>query len=324
MIRMTLIKTEDSKYLIPISTFDYCKLDGKTLEEICSLYPGRKGGAYKLDKFSRYLQEQHSLTIKCYVKTILKINWPKCPITQEETGYKVSGRGLTISKFKRGRISKSHCLKFNEACQKMSKKRTGSGNPMFGKKPWNGELEKGHPYRNAMASFRKGSKATDKTKIAQSESAKKRRIHGHTGHKHSQETIAKLRQNTARLWAEGRFNRTSSIHIKVREFLKQLDLSENFEEEYQVKYFSMDFAFPARKLAIECQGTYFHIDPRVYKNGPINAIQRRNFGRDKAKKKICCNQEGWAIIELWEQEIRNDEFKKTLLCKLSELSLLNH
>lgn len=30
-----------------------------------------------------------------------------------------------------------------------------------------------------------------------------------------------------------------------------------FQEEYQVKYFSLDFAFIKDKVGIECQGTFF-------------------------------------------------------------------
>ena len=177
--------------------------------------------------------------------------------------------------------------------------------------------------RHAGSESKKGKKASEETKKKQSESARARVVHGHTGHKHSKKTKLKLREKTALLWASGVFNRTTSIHLKVRTFLQELSLKEEVREEYQVKYFSMDFAFPKAKIAIECQGTYFHIDPRIYPNGPIDAIQRRNFGRDKAKKKICESQEGWIIIELWETEINDGSFKKILLCKLLELKLLN-
>ena len=108
----------------------------------------------------------------------------------------------------------------------------------------------------------------------------------------------------------------------MREFLKTLNLKEPFKEEFQVKYFSMDFAFQNAKVAIECQGTYFHVDSRIYPNGPINAMQRRNFGRDKVKKQLC-EKEGWIIIPIWETEINDEQFKNILLCELSKLNLLN-
>lgn len=125
------------------------------------------------------------------------------------------------------------------------------------------------------------------------------------------------------MWSEGKFNRVSSIQIKLREFLQSLNLKEQFKEEHQVKYYSIDFAFPLAKVAIECQGTYFHIDPRVYPNGPETKMQRQNKGRDKAKHKLLCENWGWRLMEVWEIEINNDEFKEQVKCKLKELGLLN-
>ena len=107
----------------------------------------------------------------------------------------------------------------------------------------------------------------------------------------------------------------------MREFLQTLDLIENPVEEYQIKYFSADFAFPEHKIAIECQGQYYHVDPRVYPNGPKTAVQRRNFGRDKAKKKYL-DMKGWIMLEAWEAEINDGSFKEDILCKLKELKLL--
>ena len=164
---------------------------------------------------------------------------------------------------------------------------------------------------------------SDVTKKKQSDSAKKRLIHGHTGHKHSATTIRKLRAHTAALWASGRFAGVSSIHIKMRDFLNTLTLVEPYQEEYQVGYFSMDFAFPLHKIAIECQGTFFHVDPRIYSDGPINAIQRRNFGRDKVKR-LLTKRKGWTIIEVWETEINDGSFKKTLQKELSNYAIIKN
>lgn len=167
-----------------------------------------------------------------------------------------------------------------------------------------------------------GKKTSEEVKSKQSASAKTRKIHGHTGKKHSEETIEILREKTAERYRDGTFKRETSIHLKVREFLSQLDLACSPEEEFTLKYFSLDFAFPDKKLAIECQGTYFHIDPRFYPNGPVSKVQRRNFGRDVAKKKYL-DRMGWTMLELWETEINNGQFTDILTCKLQELNLLN-
>lgn len=312
----------NSPNLIKANLFDICKIDGKTKQEIIRMYYGREYGAYYLDKFNRHIKTFHKIDIKEYCKKYLDVIWPLCPISKEEVGFKICGAGLILSKFKKGRINKEFSPKFAKFCERISKERKGSGNPMFGKQAWNAGLDRTDPRIDKIAAAREGSTISEETRAKQSESGKKRLIHGHTGHKHSPETKENLRLNTAKLWASGKFNRTSSIHLKVKEYLNTLNLNQKYEEEYQVKYFSMDFAFPEAKVAIEVQGTYFHVDPRVYPNGPINSTQRRNFGRDKAKK-IVCSREGWYIIELWETEINDGQFKQFLLCRLLELNLLN-
>jgi len=49
--------------------------------------------------------------------------------------------------------------------------------------------------------------------------------------------------------------------------------------------------------------------------------KKRNFGRDKAKKAYL-KKLGWAIIELWETEINDGQFKEILKCELQKLKRL--
>ncbi|RTK98202.1 MAG: hypothetical protein EKK57_12285 [Proteobacteria bacterium] len=319
---MRTINIPASTHFIPIDKFDICLIDNKLKVEIIKTYPTRADGAYYLDKFSNYLRDNHSISLRDYCIEYLKFEWPKCPVKKELTGYKICGAGLRISQFNRGGITKETCPNFNKSCELASKNRMGSGNPMHGKKPWNKGIGLENPIIASVAAKNRGIKRSQETIEKLSNSAKARKIHGHTGCKHSIETRNKLRENTARLWAEGVFNKTTSIHLKVREYLNSLNLIHEFTEEHQLVYFSLDFAFPSVKVAIECQGTYYHVDPRKYPNGPTNAMQKRNFGRDIAKRKFCCDQLGWTIIELWETEINNGEFRQNLLCKLQELNLL--
>jgi G:T-mismatch repair DNA endonuclease (very short patch repair protein) len=315
---MRIIKTHDNKRLIPISEFEVCKIDDLTRKEIIKQFPTRADGAYYLDKFKNHLLKNHKLSLVDYLKMHLD-EYPKCLETGEDVNFTIKGSGLVFSNFKLGRgINKQTNEKFKRHCEKMSQDRMGVGNPMFGKIPWNKNNEE---FANKMRSLRLGEKTSTETRKKQSESALKRKIHGHTGKKHSIETINKLREITSKRFSDGVFTRETSIHIKVRNFLNTLCLKQDFIEEFHIKYFSLDFAFPDIKLAIECQGTYFHIDPRFYPNGPQSKIQKRNFGRDVSKKKYL-DKNGWALLELWETEINNDEFKEILICKLQELNLL--
>jgi hypothetical protein len=319
---MNIIKTEDSISYIPKDTFKTCLLDGRTDKFIIDCYPVRKDGAYYLDKFQNYLKDNYQIGLKEYCLDVLKVVWPRCPISNEEVGFKISGKGMIFSRFKKGKVNKEHCPKFAEACEKASLGRRGEGNPMFGKKAWNKGLSSEDERVKKVANAITGIKRSEETREKQRQKRKSHPLKARHTSPHSKETKNKIRINTAKMWGSGAFNRVTSIHKKVREFLESLDLKCKWVEEYQVWYFSLDFAFPDSKIGIECQGTYFHIDPRIYPNGPIDAIQRRNFGRDNAKKKIVCDREGWTIIELWETEIKDGSFQDILMLKLKELKLI--
>lgn len=323
---MKIIETLNLRKLIPSDYFNICKIDKFTRKQILEWYKKeevtKRKSVYFLDKFEYHIK-QYNITLKEYCKKYLEIDWPTCPISNKEVGFKICGKGLMLSKFAVA-PNKEFCPKFKEWCDRMSIERAGKGNPVFGKKAWNSGLTSELDMRvKKCAEKRIGHKISEETRLKQSKAMYKRIEKNGPLHAipHSSETCEKLRKHTANLWATGIFRKVTSIHIKIREFLKTLNLKETPQEEYQVKYYSLDFALPDHKVGIECQGTYFHIDPRIYPNGPKDKIQRRNFGRDKAKKTYLTNK-GWIIIESWETEINDGSFKNHILCKLKELNLL--
>jgi len=324
---MKIIENADLVRIIPIEYFNVCLLDNKTREEISKMFTKtevtKHKSCYYLDKFNHYLKTIHNLDMKEYCKKYLENEWPRCPINNEEVGFKLNGKGIMLSRFV-STVTKEYSPKFKEACERFSIERKGDGNPMYGKDSWNKGLTKEtNEILREMGERGKGRKQSEAQKEKNRQHMLRRLANGEVLHNtpHSEETKEFLRRNTAALWARGVFNRVTSIHIKMREFLQTLDLIENPVEEYQIKYFSSDFAFPEHKIAIECQGQYYHVDPRVYPNGPKTAVQRRNFGRDKAKKKYL-DMKGWIMLEAWEAEINDGSFKEDILCKLKELKLL--
>lgn len=64
-----------------------------------------------------------------------------------------------------------------------------------------------------------------------------------------------------------------------------------------------DFFLTVHKVAIEVNGTYWHCDPRVYKDGPQYTTQRRNI-RSWNRKMRYCEQLGIHVIVLWEKDLR--------------------
>lgn len=311
--------------LISINNFDKCLIDGLLKSEITSRFPSRKDGAYYLNKFQNHIRVSHNIhSLKEYCKTYLNVNWPKCPTTGKEVGYIVSGKGLILSTFAKGGINKTNCPNFRKGCEKLSKERMGAGNPMFGAVPWNNGLTKEtNESVKRVSEKRMGWNPSESTRAKFREVRRLSPLKARHTTPHSEETKNKCRKATARRWAEGAFNRVTSIEKKTQEFLASILLNSKFVFQHQIDYFTVDFAFPDKKVAIECQGSFFHVDPRLYPNGPICAIQRRNFGRDRAKRKWVVDKMGWTVIELWETEINDGSFKEYLRCELQRLGLLN-
>lgn len=303
--------------------FDTCLISGWTKEQIRRKYPSRLDGAYYMNKFDNHLKNDCGITLKDYVKQFLKESWPTCPINGEELGFKLNGKGIVFSRFVAG-VTKEFSPKFKEACERFSKERVGSGNPMFQKEAWNKNIADDHPWKIALRERNTGRVNSEETIQKFKDARKKHPLKARHTQKHSEESKQKCREGTAKGWSEGRFNKKTSIEIKVEDFLTEINsklADHNWIFQHLEKYYTLDFAFPDAKVGIECQGTFFHIDPRVYPNGPMCAIQRRNIGRDKAKRKYLTDR-GWTIIELWEIEINDGRFKEQLICELQKLNLI--
>lgn len=315
---MSIIKSFNSTNIIPIDIFYICKIDQASKEQIISLFPSRDNGAYYLDKFINYLKKYHNISIKEYIEKFYQEEWPLCPVSNEPVGYKTSGSGLIFSKFKKGKINKTHCLAFKEACEKMSKNRLGVKNPMYGKKAWNHGLTKETDPKVALvAKNRIGIKFSESSKSKMKEARKNHPLKARHTTKHTEESKEKMRIATSKRWENGDFSfRKTTIEKKVETWL----LDNNFDFQYQVSIngFVADFACPFKKIIIECQGDFFHCNPKIYKYvKPIYEVQKRNVYRDSIKKKVYLDN-GWRLIEIWESDVNSGEFKTILECELKK------
>jgi very-short-patch-repair endonuclease len=310
---------KNGKRVLHASNFETCLLDGKTKEEIWKLYPKVSNwkNEYYIQKFIYHLKEVHNIEIQAYVERFFDFQWKK--MGGVYNGYKIMGNSIIESSFQIGKVNKDNCENFKKGCEKLSNDRKGSSNPMYGKNPWNKGLDKSHPAIKKMAEKRKGTKATLETRKKQSEARAKHPLKARHTTPHTEESKMKMREATAKRYTDGTFNRKSSIHIKVENFLKSIGLKH--ESEYYIKYYSIDIAFNDKKLAIEIQGDFFHSNPKLYPDGPICNIQKRNFYNDSKKHKYL-KEQGWQLLELWESEINDDTYKEKLICKLKELKIL--
>jgi len=315
---MSIFKDEGLKKIIQIDTFNYCKIDNKTKKEITNLFPSRKDGVYYLNKFINYLWKYHKISIQEYIEKYFNEKWPICPISKELVGYKTTGTGLILSKFKRGKINKNNSIAFKKACEKLSQERLGKKNPMYGKKAWNSGLTKDTDERIKKISTRRtgikfSANHRNKLKKARAEHPLKAR---HIN-KHTQDSKEKMRKATINRWKVGEFSfKITSIEKKVDQWLKNNSI--NYIFQHSIGGFVADFACLDQKIIIECQGDFFHCNPAIEKYAePKYDIQKRNLYRDKIKKQKYKDL-GWKLIELWECDINSGEFKNILKCELKK------
>lgn len=274
-----------------------------------------------------YLSEIADYYYQCeYEKNILEVlsNYyeiPKCPVTGGLVSYKLAG-SILFGKYSSDcdvsdmtKYIAENNENYKAHVDRMKVERKGGGNPMYGATAWNDGLTKETDERiKKISEDRKGIEFSDETLARMSESAKVREVHGHTGHKHSEETKQILREKTIARFKKGKFPQTNSLpHREVRKVLEELYgvAGEDFEEEFS--YGGFVFDFKVGKFLIEVQGDYFHCNPDTRHAIPKSDMQRNNLKRDNRKRKVVAKKGEYQLIEVWENDIIND-IEKIKLC----------
>jgi len=106
----------------------------------------------------------------------------------------------------------------------------------------------------------------------------------------------------------------TSIEIKVENYLKQIGADFKYNFIYK-NYYQFDFLIKDKNIIIETHGDYWHANPLIYSNieegkKRLNETQEYKIGLDKLKKEYIGND--YKIIYLWETDIKNNNFIKTL------------
>lgn len=122
------------------------------------------------------------------------------------------------------------------------------------------------------------------------------------GKKHSKDTIKKIRDARAK---QNFSFYNSSIELKIQEFLKKLGIEyithfciNEIEHSY-----SCDIFIPSEKMVIECDGNYFHGNPKLFPQEKLNQKQMEQKERDAFRNKEL-KEKGYKVLRLWENEIR--------------------
>lgn len=303
--------TQSINYEIDRQLWQNCEICGKDIKTIKTEIGG--SNEYFSRAFNKHLKE-HSIDLTTYFYEKIKIPKIKCPCGICDQNLNITYKGAKIV-YRKMSCGRNDGIKIWSEQAKISRK--GSGNPMFGKTAWNKNLDISHPTIKKISEKRKGIKVSQETKKRQSESAKKRLIHGHTGFKHSEENKKKFRENTLNMIKEGKFKQNKSKpFLLFREIL--IELNSKFEEEYIIWPFTFDFKVD--EILFEIDGDYFHSNPKIYPNGPQTKTQKINSANDQ-RKNIFCKNKSIKLIRFWECDIINN--KEEIKCKVKKLLELN-
>ena len=109
----------------------------------------------------------------------------------------------------------------------------------------------------------------------------------------SRENIIKRLKNREMPFKETKIEKAIARELSKRNI--------NFISQYPIgKSFVCDFALPEYKIIIECDGDYWHANPKLYNK--LNKIQERKVKTDKFKDKYL-EKEGWKVLRFFESDI---------------------
>lgn len=75
-----------------------------------------------------------------------------------------------------------------------------------------------------------------------------------------------------------------------------------------LKKFSLDFAIPSKRIAIECDGDYWHSNPDIYCQHNLSEQQKEIKQRDLNKDREL-RENGWIVLRFFETDINKDTKK---------------
>jgi very-short-patch-repair endonuclease len=284
-----------------------CRICGAKITDLAKEFGG--SGTYHAQVFRRHIRIAHDISLEDYFTQYCGLARPICQCGICKQPVKVVGTSnLRWGRYVCGR---------NNGVQRWSEEakltRKGANNPAFGKPAWHKGLTKDTSQSLKQVSQKlTGKPKTSQHKQELSKAARRRVIHGHSGCRHSPETIEKLRQHTLQMIADGRYNHTETKPQRtMRDILIQLGIEHEIEKIVGVWVF--DFYLPDYNIYIEVDGDYFHSNPLFFPNGPTTKTQKVNWLRDK-KKNAYCALHGMILWRFWEYDIlHNTELIKEQL-----------
>ena len=104
----------------------------------------------------------------------------------------------------------------------------------------------------------------------------------------------------------------SSIEEVVVNYLKTKNVN-SIERHYPISNTLVDIYIPEKNLVIECQGDYWHMNPKKYKSMDKNKTTKRTAEQQWEKdrhRKFFIELQGYRLVEIWESEINDGDYSK--------------
>lgn len=104
-----------------------------------------------------------------------------------------------------------------------------------------------------------------------------------------------------------RLSRLKQAKVVHSEFEKRVvdyvsELGYEVIRQHKVGRYRIDAFLPELNVALECNGDYFHCNPRLYPDGPSDPIQVNNVKRDERRAPIL-ESLGYRLIQIWESDV---------------------
>lgn len=140
------------------------------------------------------------------------------------------------------------------------------------------------------------------------------------GKTHTPEAIAKIREANRRQFSKpSERERQAQVAAKLiaegrtgKQFNKLEQAFANLLTEMGIAYtwghrlgrYVFDFYIPHKLLLIECDGSFWHADPRFFDRSSLHKVQVTNLENDR-KKDAFAQERGFSLIRFWEHDIHH-------------------
>jgi G:T-mismatch repair DNA endonuclease (very short patch repair protein) len=163
----------------------------------------------------------------------------------------------------------------------------------------------------------------NQTREVKSKRIRSRRI-GAGWHKHSTQSKLKMSEIFLMKWRRGDYNdRAKSFPSQSqRELMREVELlGYTVREEYEIIGKPFDIFIEEKNLLIEFNGTYWHLDPRIYDENHYDKsrdVYAKELWRRDKEKLDSARKLGYNVLVVWEKdwaECKNkSDYTKQILC----------